>query len=270
MRLGKVFTALTIAVLGSASLPAQDQISLTVNATMDIYRAGGYNDGSNGIAPVVFTFPAGGWRTMTFPSVGGAWGCQNGEAEYSADGETSGQCLTNGGATNFNSIGPFSGVHLTDFQGPLVGMFLGNTLPASAPAALRFYVSNKSAGGTQTDFLALSPQIGQVFFIGDGLTGTGTGLAQTFVVPPAATHLYLGYFDTCAPPGNTIPSCYSDNVGSLNVTARLQYYIPDWVEPTLTTSSPSARGGLGLAYDAAGYYALLFGGSDFGPPNDDT
>ena len=78
----------------------------------------------------------------------------------------------------------------------------------------------------------------------------------------AATHLYLGYVDNCRAPGNTVPSCYSDNLGSLGVTARLQYYIPDWVEPTLPTS-PSARCCVGMAYDAAGYYTLLFGGEGF-------
>jgi hypothetical protein len=62
MRLQKTFTAVAVALLGAAPLPAQNQVSLTVGATMDIYRAGGYNDGSNGIAPVVFSFPARGWR----------------------------------------------------------------------------------------------------------------------------------------------------------------------------------------------------------------
>jgi hypothetical protein len=32
-----------------------------------------------------------------------------------------------------NPIGPFSGVDSTDFVGPLVGMFLEDTLPTSAP-----------------------------------------------------------------------------------------------------------------------------------------
>jgi hypothetical protein len=249
-----------MALIGAVSLPAQESVSLTVDATMDIYRAGGYNDNSSGgIAPVAFTFPAGGWRTMTFPTVGGVWGCQNGLREYGADGETSGACLSAAGPTNFGSIGPFSGYQATDFVGALVGIFLADTLPATPPAALRFYVSNRSDGGTQTDFLTLSPRIGQVFFIGDGLTGTGT--IQTFVVPPAATHLYLGYVDTCLPPGNTVPGCYFDNVGSLDVTARLQYYIPDWVEPSLSTA-PSARCCMPMTYDAAGYYSLLFGGGN--------
>jgi len=148
-------------------------------------------------APVVFSFPARAWRTMKLPSVGGAWSCQNGYPDYGADGETSGYCVVAGGPTNFNSIGPLSGYHLTDFVGALAGVFLEDTLPASAAPALRFYVSDNSEGGIQTDFPALSPQIGQVFFIGDGLTGTGSGEMQTFKVPPTATHLYLGYVDNC-------------------------------------------------------------------------
>jgi hypothetical protein len=197
MRLQKTLAALALALLAALPLPGQNQVNLTVDATMDIYRAGGYNDGSNGIAPVVFSFPARAWRTMKLPSVGGAWSCQNGYPDYGADGETSGYCVVAGGPTNFNSIGPLSGYHLTDFVGALAGVFLEDTLPASAAPALRFYVSDNSEGGIQTDFPALSPQIGQVFFIGDGLTGTGSGEMQTFKVPPTATHLYLGYVDNC-------------------------------------------------------------------------
>ena len=271
MRLETFLTALIVALL-AAPLPAQNQVNLTVDATMDIYRAGGYNDGSNGIAPVVFSFPARALSTMTFPSVGGAWTCQNGYPDYGADGETSGYCVTAGTPTNFNSIGPLSGYHLTDFVGALAGVFLEDSLPASAPAALRFYVSNNSEGGIQTNFLTLSPEIGQVFFIGDGLTATGSGVIQTFYVPPTAKHLYLGYVDNCMAPGNTVPGCYTDNVGSLNVTARLQNRAPDWVEPTLS-SSPSARIGASMAYDTATHSTVLFGGSGAfvpGPTYGDT
>ena len=85
-------------------------------------------------------------------------------------------------------------------------------------------------------------------------------------MPPAATHLYLGYVDSCTSTLPTVPGCYSDNVGLLNVTARLQYYIPDWVEPTLPTA-PSARCCSAIAYDAAHYCTLLFGGGPAGQPN---
>jgi len=265
MRITNTFLTGIAALLGAVSLPAQNQVNLTVDATMDVYRAGGYNDGSNGIAPVVFSFPARAWRTMTIPAAGGAWTCQTGFAEYGPDGQTSGACLTQGTPTNFNTIGPFSGYHLTDFLGALAGVFLEDALPVSAPPALRFYVSDNSAGGIQTNFLTLRPEIGQVFFIGDGLTGTGTGQTQTFLVPPRATHLYLGYVDNCMPPNNTTPGCYSDNVGSLNVTVRLKNYAPDWVAPTLS-SAPSARIATAMAYDAATFSTVLFGGnSAFNP-----
>ena len=246
-----------VILLSASLLPAQNQVNVTVNATMDLYRAGGYNDGSDGIAPVVFTFPAGGWRTITFPAVGGAWSCSPSVPEFGADGTSSG-CFQAGGQ-NINDPGsPFSTYHLTDFEGALAGVFLSDTLPASAPAALRFYVSNSSQGGIQTDFAVLSPEMGQMFFIGDGLTGTGTGVLQTFRVPPGATHLYLGYIDSCN--GGPTPGCYSDNLGSLNVTIALQYWIPEWESATAT--APSARCCSGLAYDPATYSALLFGGGN--------
>lgn len=258
--------ALAIGAATAVAADPQNEITLTVDSHMDIYRAGGYNDGSSGIAPVVFTFPAHAWQTMSFPAAGGAWTCQTGFAQYGPDGQTSGTCLTQGTPTNFNSVGPFSGYHLTDFLGALAGVFLKDTLPSSAPPALRFYASDNAAGGFQTNFLALTPEIGQVFFIGDGLTGTGIGKIQTFAVPATATHLYLGYVDNCMPPNNTTPGCYSDNVGSVNVTLKLQAYVPNWVEPTLS-QAPSGRCCMGMTYDAADHYTLLFGGGDAGQPN---
>jgi hypothetical protein len=49
--------------------PLLSQVTLTVNANMDIYRAGAYNDGSDGVAPVVYTFSAQPFQTLTFSSV---------------------------------------------------------------------------------------------------------------------------------------------------------------------------------------------------------
>jgi hypothetical protein len=94
-------------------------------------------------------------------------------------------------------------------------MFLEDTLPASPPPTLRFYISDSSQGGIRTNLATLSPQIGQVFFIGDGRTGTGTGAIQVFDVPPTATHLYLGYADSC---DYATPGCYGDNEGSMTAT----------------------------------------------------
>lgn len=69
-------------------------------------------------------------------------------------------------------------------RGSLVGIFLGPTV-GLAPAP------NTQA----TTDLQISPLLGQVFFIGDGLTGTGTGATQEFFVPDGATKLLLAVLD---------------------------------------------------------------------------
>jgi hypothetical protein len=201
--------------------PAQEQPGVIVDATMDVFQAGGNIDNSRGSPPVTLHFVAREWSYLTFRSMLGSWTCQNGTPDYGPDGETSGYCLTAGGATSFPSIGLLSGYRATDFVGPLVGVFLADTLPASPPSSLVFHVGNSSEGGIPTDFRILNPEIGQVFFIGDGLTGTGTGAIQAFVIPPAATHLYLGYVDSCMGTNKTCPGCYGDNVGSAHVIATL-------------------------------------------------
>ena len=73
----------------------------------------------------------------------------------------------------------------------LVGLFLDNNVPTSsvAPSGLDF----SAAGGTS--FTTLSPGLKQPFFIGDGLTGNGTGSVQTFIVPAGATRFFLGTVD---------------------------------------------------------------------------
>jgi hypothetical protein len=68
----------------------------------------------------------------------------------------------------------------------LVGVFLDNAVPnGTAPAARDDGVS----------FASISPELGQIFFIGDGLTGSGTGSVQQFFAPTGATRLFLGSSD---------------------------------------------------------------------------
>jgi hypothetical protein len=73
----------------------------------------------------------------------------------------------------------------------LVGVFLDNSLPtaSAAPAGLDFSTLSSTA------YLSLSPLLKQVFFIGDGLTGNGSGSQQSIVVPVGATRLFLGSVD---------------------------------------------------------------------------
>jgi hypothetical protein len=76
----------------------------------------------------------------------------------------------------------------------LVGVFLGDASPTgtATPEQLDF-----TSG---LDFESLAPGIGQIFFIGDGLTsdsnmGLFDGARQAFVVPAGATRLFLGTVD---------------------------------------------------------------------------
>jgi hypothetical protein len=202
---------LGLALLAGSSKAQDVRAELPVYSTMDLYRAGGYDDGSDGIPPTVYSFAAKPGRILAFSSVAGYWNCQAVAQFFGPDGTLQPYC--NPGAT-FPSIGTFGGFGDTDFTGGLVGMFLTDSLPSVAPPALRFYYANSSEGGIQTDFRSLAPKIGQVFYIGDGLTGTGSGEVQVFFVPATATHLYLGYLSSCTPT-DVSPSCYSNHIGTL-------------------------------------------------------
>jgi len=94
----------------------------------------------------------------------------------------------------------------------LMGVFLGSSQPnlALAPTMLDFAVIG-------LNFASLSPELKQVFFIGDGLTGTGSGAMQTFIVPAGATRLFLGTMDGYE---------WNNNIGEFNVTVT-QAPIPE-------------------------------------------
>lgn len=73
----------------------------------------------------------------------------------------------------------------------LLGVFLGPDQPdlTAAPAGLDFGPTPNLG----TDFASLSPELKQVFFIGDGMTSTS--LVQQFGIPTGATRLFLGTHD---------------------------------------------------------------------------
>ncbi|MGA2591430.1 MAG: hypothetical protein ABSH32_16035 [Bryobacteraceae bacterium] len=227
-RVSQCAKALTLNLVLMLAVPviAQCQTvrTLAVSSHTDIYRAGGYDDGSDGVPPAVYSFSAAPRQILTLPRVAGLWDCGS-APPYGPDGSTTSGCEPH---TIETPIGPFSGIDMTDFVGPLAGMFLEDSLPASAPLPLRFYVSDSSQGGIPTDFKILSPLIGQVFFIGNGLTGTDTGAHHVFFVPPTATHLYLGYVDSCS---NSVPGCYYNNRGAVAANIQLQSLAGNSVEP---------------------------------------
>ena len=96
-------------------------------------------------------------------------------------------------------LDPSTGIAGLDHEpdAALVGVFLTDKAPKPpTPARMNLAV-------TGLDFKKLKPHIAQVFFIGDGRTGFGTGRQQRFIVPKGATRLFLGVSDGFAWYNNT-------------------------------------------------------------------
>lgn len=76
-------------------------------------------------------------------------------------------------------------------NGALVGVFIGEEQPnkSQAPDPSSFIK------GEERNYFNLSPELKQVFFIGDGKTFMG--IKQRVIVPIGAKHLYLGIMDHC-------------------------------------------------------------------------
>jgi hypothetical protein len=88
-------------------------------------------------------------------------------------------------------------------------VFTGDSAPTgTAPATLDF--TNDEGYST------ISPQIGQLFYVGYGTYGSGGSEQQDYVAPSGATHLYLGFADAYNVSGS--PGWYGDNAGSLSAT----------------------------------------------------
>ena len=184
--------------------------NLVVDAQADIFAAGlvappallthdGRPGGGGILPPAVVLAP--GIRSVAFNA--------SGSVAFTTQTSTNGPDGSSGN-TDISSYGGISGI-VADRRFFLTGVFLAATgQPSSPPAALDF-----STGAPGTDFLNLSPSLGQLFFIGDGLAGAGSGDVQKFIVPPGATTLFLGFAD--APDFSGTPGTYDDNSGSLTV-----------------------------------------------------
>jgi hypothetical protein len=163
----------------------------------------------------------------------------SGGANYNGCGDTT----PDAGACGLFAPGPAFG--LSAFNGPpnaLIGVFINGGVPSPSntpPAGLDFTTVAAQSAAT------IAPQLNQVFFVGDGLTGTGTGSVQHFIIPAGATRLFLGAADSVGANNN--------NTGSFSVA------VTD--TPNAPVSAPAASGlvltitGLLLAVGGVGLLA---------------
>jgi len=209
--------ALTVLSMSALATP------FTVTATTSIFKAGGATSagGDDGISPTAFALGSGG-GSLTFDSVTGtvtcgtvAGFCNGAGAPAPTSNGPDGTAYTGmaAGATNITSPGSgISGVSFTGREMFLVGVFLDASTPAGAPPATLAYTPIFADSAT-----IFAPLIGQVFYIGNGLTGGPTdaaGVTQTFLVPVTGTRLFLGFADASGFVG--APAMYGDNQGSLS------------------------------------------------------
>jgi hypothetical protein len=211
-----------VACLALATFPiahsAQAAV-LSVSGDANIFGAGHASapqpgGGGAGILPPGVSFPAGPSQVLTFSSV-------TGTVRIDFDNTPAGTSGPDGGTlylpTDISSFSGISGVTLNQRTLFMVGVFLNSAEPADpAPARLDF-----SDAALTRSFTTLSPALNQVFFIGDGLTGTGSGSSQQFFVPNSATRLFLGFADAYTMSTNSItgpPGFYADNDGALTAT----------------------------------------------------
>ena len=220
--------------------------TLTVGAQANVYGAGEPTTppapagGGGGVLPPSFSLPPGS-DVLTFSSVTGSVSCCSGGSTFNGpDGNGFA-----GGSTNLNPVSGISGIVHNAATMFLVGVFPNGSNPTDpAPASLNF-----GSGGLGTGFAGLSPLLNQQFFIGDGLTGTGSGAVQEFNVPAGATTLFLGFADGFNFTGD--PGFYDDNVGSLTAT----FDVSDEQQPSPSVPEPTTLALLGgglLTLAAAG------------------
>jgi uncharacterized repeat protein (TIGR03803 family) len=249
--------------------------TVQIPADADIFGAGEpalpNNGGGAGEEPVEIDLPANA-ALLTVTNVSGTITLNNGGGHNDADG-------TNNYFVSTSYISSYAGISgiIMPGAGAIVGVFEPATAPTGvSPATLDFTVIG-------TNFNSLSPVLYQTFYIGDGLTGDGSGSLQQFVIPTGATRLFLGIADAIS--WNGAPGYYGDNSGSFTASFQislatpvstnvLEYGDEDLCNTGTYSSDPKAGATLaGLAPGAVTYAVTNAGQSSphsypFAPTND--
>jgi hypothetical protein len=226
-------TAATVAFFSNSS--GAGATTATIQSTDSVWNYASNVAGTGSTTPTVIALTPGAGQALTFSSVTGLVNITDPlpSLNFGPDG---GHGLPI--SMDISAAAGLSGIESfnTSF---LAGVFLNGhegDIGHTAPATLDF--------SSNYNFTSLSPLDDQVFFIGDGLTGTGSGSVQVFNVPSDATFLVLGITD--ANGYNGPPGAYFDNAGLFTAVFS--------IEPT-TTPLPSS-----LPLLTAGLSALgLFG-----------
>jgi len=133
------------------------------------------------------------------------------------------------GSSRISAYGGISGYLGT--QGALVGVFLDDSIPSGAPPSTLDF----SLLGLGVDFMSIEPELGQIFFIGDGVTAGGA--FQEFVAPLGSTRVAFGITDAFG--FNGAPGAFDDNDGFYSIKVGINER-PD--RPTTSVSEPTSIG----------------------------
>ena len=210
-RAPQLLVAVTLGLTALATQAAAGTVA--VDAAANIYAAGDADTSAftfGGVLPVAIDVL--GSTQVLFSSVtagppvtgsptGGATCIFDGLAS-SGDGNT---CVS--ATSNIAAANGYSSFYLEGRTMPLVGLFVGDTKGAT-PTGLT------SNFDTENAKLSFTPELQQVFLIGDGKSDGG--VMQTFAVPTGARTLYLGFADASGFWGQ--PGFYWDNYGGLSVS----------------------------------------------------
>ncbi len=173
-----------------------------VLATANIFGAGhdeppAPGEGGAGTLPPIWEVPPGA-TTMTVTDTAGTVKPVPAAGGTGAGGEA-------GWVSDINSHNGISGIVHRKKGLFLVGVFLTDETPVEGEHPDRLGFTDNE------DFAELAPEIGQTFFIGDGV-------GHTYVIPSGATRLFLGFADANQFQGD--PGYYGNNSGQLTVSVE--------------------------------------------------
>lgn len=228
MKTHQIITASLLLSLFGSPTPT-DATTITNSAKQNIFGAGKLippqpGGGGGGVLPVQVGLPQGLDRVLFFTSVTGSVNFANGLAGYTFDEDGHNQ---NNWSTDAFPWDGISGIYATNRIGFLTGCFLAGNEPTD-PAPLSILVTN-------TDFISVSPQVAQLFFIGDGKTTNEQ--TQLFRIPDEATRLFLGFADSANILIGGYPGWYDDNIGEIVASFQITGLAPRI--STITNSSKS-------------------------------